>query len=236
MVTQETVPFAQQTGRGVRIAVIDSGVNPAHPHISRISGGVRIGVDVEDDQYLDFLGHGTAVTAAIREKAPAADLYAVKVFERSLTTGIDFIIRAIEWAIDHEMHLINLSLGTFNPAHRERFEQVIDRAAAENVILLSALEINGQAALPGCLASVIGVGVDWDCPRDTYYLNSTVHGPAFFASGYPRSLPNVPRERNLYGISFAVANMTGIVARARETCPEGSSAAIRRILIDNTFF
>ena len=38
----------------------------------------------------------------------------------------------------------------------------------------------------------------------------------FAASGFPRSLPGVPPKRNLHGISFAVANMTGFVARACE--------------------
>ena len=43
-------------------------------------------------------------------------------------------------------------------------------------------------------------------------------GTVYVASGYPRSLPGVPRERNLHGISFAVANMTGFVARVSEAC------------------
>jgi subtilisin family serine protease len=226
------VPFAQQTGCGVRIAVIDSGVNPDHPHIDGVAGGVRIGVDAEDHNYLDFLGHGTAVMAAIREKAPAAHLYAVKVFERSLTTNIDVTIRAIEWAIDHQMHVINLSLGTLNPAHRERFERALDLVTASGAILLSALEIGGKAALPGCLPSVIGVGADYDCPRESYYSRSTDSGPAFFASGYPRSLPNVPPESNLRGVSFAVANMTGIAARACEAHAGCSPADIRQVLFD----
>jgi subtilisin family serine protease len=216
MGTPGSVPFAGLTGRGVRVAIIDSGVNPAHPHVMHVAGGVRIGATEETSIYLDYLGHGTAVAGAIREKAPEALLYAVKIFDQTLTTEIMIVVRAIEWAIANEMHVINLSLGTINPAHRERFEPLITRANEAGVILVAASEISGCESLPGCLPSVIGVGIDWDCPREYYRHVSTDERPTFLASGYPRSIPGVPLERNLSGISFAVANMTGFVARARQ--------------------
>jgi hypothetical protein len=55
----------------------------------------------------------------------------------------------------------------------------------------------------------------------------------FYASGYPRPVPGLPQERNLNGISFAVANMTGFVARARQACPEAPLEAIERMLVEN---
>jgi NAD(P)-dependent dehydrogenase (short-subunit alcohol dehydrogenase family) len=62
----------------IRVAVIDSGLNPDHPHIVSVAGGATVGLDgsVEEGAFLDRLGHGTAVTAAIQEKAPAAAYYA----------------------------------------------------------------------------------------------------------------------------------------------------------------
>jgi subtilisin family serine protease len=225
-------PFADFTGRGVRVAIIDSGVNPAHPHVGGVAGGVHISAHGESEIYLDHLGHGTAVAGAIREKAPAARLYAVKVFDQALTTNIETIIRAIEWAIEQRMQIINLSLGTLNPAHRERFERVIAQADSAGCVIVAAREMSGRDSLPGCLPSVIGVGLDWDCPRETYRSVMMDARPVFFASGYPRSIPGVAPERNLNGISFAVANLTGFVARAAEAVGERSSAAIEKALID----
>ena len=206
------------TGRGVRVAMIDSGVNPAHPHVGGVTGGVCIGPAGETDIYLDYLGHGTAVAGAIREKAPEALLYAVKVFDRTLQTSVDTLIRAMEWSVDHDMDIINLSLGTIQRSHRGRFEAVMARAAQRGVTVVGAREAEGRAVLPGCLPEAIGVGLDWECSRDTYRYRP----PTFYASGYPRGIPGVPQERNLNGISFAVANMTGFVAQARESCPNGS--------------
>jgi len=213
----ECVAFHGRTGRGLRVAVIDSGVHAAHPHIAGVAGGVTIGPDqLEENSYVDILGHGTAVMAAIKEKAPAADYFAVRVFQSALRTNVDVLLRAIEWCIDRRIDVINLSLGTVNPNHAERFASLVARAGEHGVILVSAHDVDGIPALPGSLPEVIGVGLDWDWPRESYSSKRSPDGATFAASGYPRSLPSVPRERNLHGISFAVANMTGFVVRACE--------------------
>ncbi len=186
----------------MKIAIIDSGVHPNHPHVGSVAGGIGI---VTDD-YLDRLGHGTAVAAAIREKAPDAELFAVKVFDLKLSANIDAIVRALDWCVHHRMDLINLSLGTANPAHRARFEP----AVASNALIVGAAHL-----LPGTLAGVIGVAPEEACARDVYHYRDGV----FYASPYPRPIPGVPVERNLQGVSFAVANMTGFVARALAAGP-----------------
>ncbi len=163
--------------------------------------------------YMDSLGHGTAVMAAIQEKAPEAEYFAARVFCSSLRTRVEFLLSAIEWCLDRDVHVVNLSLGTANPAHAPSFQALVERAAARGVILVSASEAGGRPALPGSLPGVIAVGLDWDCPRECYRLHRSGQ---ILASGYPRPLPGVPIERNLHGISFAVANMTGFVVRACE--------------------
>src|SRR5689334_19845809 len=80
------LPFPDARGQGVRVAVVDSGVNHSHPHIAGVAGGIAIGLDpeAETSSYVDVLGHGTAVMAAIQEKAPGAQYFAVKLFHDSL--------------------------------------------------------------------------------------------------------------------------------------------------------
>jgi hypothetical protein len=199
----------------MKIAIIDSGIHPGHPHVGEVAGAIAITTGGESDDTNDRLGHGTAVAGAIREKAPHADLYAVKVFDQRLSANIDAIVRALEWCRDHEMDLVNLSLGTQNPAHRERFVRVL----GDRLLVVSA-----AGALPGNLPGVIGVAADPACPRDAFRY----HDGMFYASPYPRPIPGVPVNRNLHGASFAVANMTGLVARAIE---HGPLVGIREMLI-----
>jgi subtilisin family serine protease len=205
------------TGHGVRVAVVDTGIHASHPHV----GGVEHGVGIRDDgtidgDFVDRLGHGTAVAAAIREKAPNAKIVAIKIFWDTLATDARSLVRGIDEACAHGAHVINLSLGTSNPAHRPLLEAAVQRAADNNAIVVAASEDAGITWLPGSLSDVIGVRLDWTCERDAYRLIAGDGRVEIAASGYPRDIPNVSRERNVNGTSFAVANATGFVARALE--------------------
>ena len=215
-------PPDELRGDGVRVAVVDSGVHAAHPHVGGVAGGVAIGSDgSEADDYVDRLGHGTAVAAAIREKAPGAGLFAVRVFGDRLTTSCGALVRAIEWATEHEARLVNLSLGTSNPAHEARLAAAVRRAAERGVLVVAARRSDGLRWLPGSVPGAIGVLLDWSCSRHSVRVGVDHQGdPVFSASGFPRPIPGVSPARNLGGISFAVANVTGMLARLLEAEPD----------------
>jgi subtilisin family serine protease len=205
------------TGSGVRVAIIDSGVHPGHPHVGVVHAGVSFdGAGTRGDDTVDRLGHGTAVAAAIREKAPEAAIIPVKVFDRELRATCKALVAAVDWAIDARVHLINLSLGTANPAHQVRLGEALMRAARSGIGLVAAAEQDGVRWLPGSLPLAIGVTLDWDCPRDQATVDVVQEGALrrlrVRASGYPRPIPGVPPERNLKGLSFAVANVTGLLS------------------------
>jgi hypothetical protein len=185
----------------MKIAVIDSGIHEGHQHVGALAGAVCFA----GSDPLDRLGHGTAVAAAIREKHPAAEMFAVKIFDRRLAAPIGILLQALEWCRESGMDVINLSLGTANPAHRDALAQAVQ---------YTPLIVSAAAMLPGSLSGVVGVEADAECPRDCFRYRDGV----FLASPYPRPIPGVPPERNLHGVSFAVANMTGFVARALESC------------------
>jgi subtilisin family serine protease len=219
--------FEEFSGRGVRIAVIDSGIHTAHPHIGDVSGGVTIGEGGRvDDDFVDRLGHGTAVAAAIHEKAPHAELVAVKVFRHTLSTDIVTLVRAIDIAAARGAALINLSLGTSELRHHDALEAAVERAQTRGSIVVSAAESNGVEWLPGSLPAVLPVRLDWTCDRFAYGLADYRGRRAIAASGYPREIPGVSAERNLKGISFAVANATGFAARALEASPGATLSAL----------
>src|SRR5215831_16733744 len=144
--TEAEPPFAGATGRGVRVGVIDSGVNPRHPHIISVAGGVSIvsGGSSDPNSYIDVLGHGTAVTAAIQEKAPGAQYFAVKLFHSTLSTTAALLLEAIRWCIDHDMAVINLSLGTPNPQHAPALSKLAQEAVEKGIVLVSDFETDGK--------------------------------------------------------------------------------------------
>jgi len=221
MVPAEPITLTSQpgrTGRGIRIAIIDSGVHATHPHVGGIVGGTGFDDNgLEHDDFVDRLGHGTAVAAAIHEKAPGAALLGVKVFDRSLTATGHALAAAIRWSIAQRVHIINLSLGTTNAAHRPLLEDVVSAAAQAGITVVAAAPDEQHAWLPGGITGVVAVELDWACPRDVCHVRHDEHGQVRVrASGYPRPIPGVPPEHNLRGVSFAVANVTGLLAQARE--------------------
>ena len=214
--TLEHPLFAGRTGRGVRVAVVDSGMAPGHPHVGDVAVGVSLAQTVSDT--LDRIGHGTAVAAAIREKAPDAVLVPVKVFDRALMTDARTLAEAIQWAADHDCQNVNLSLGTANAEHATMLEAAIAYAVARGTRVVAAYESDAVRWLPGSLAGAIGVMGRSDIEREE--LVAAPEAPfdrsPVGASIYPRPIPGVPRERNLSGISFAVANASGFLARMLE--------------------
>ena len=208
--------LAGRTGRGVRIAIVDSGVHAGHPHI----GGIRGGVAFDDtggthDDIVDRLGHGTAVAAVIHEKAPDAELWIAKVFDRTHETTGRALVEAIRWAVGQRVAFINLSLGTTNLGHSEALAVAVREAAAAGAEVVAAAPTETDAWLPGGLPDVIAVELDWTCPRDECHMRTLPNGARrVHASGYPRPIPGVPPERNVKGQSFAVANATALLALA----------------------
>jgi hypothetical protein len=190
--------------------VIDSGVHPSHPHVGAVEESVCL--DPLDGDTVDRLGHGTAVAAAIRDIAPGTTLIVGKIFDRSLVTNAVVLARGIDWAVERQARIINLSLGTANPAHAAALGESVAHAAAAGAIVVSARESGGVVWLPGSIEGVASVVSDSSLERDELEIDE--RGCA--AAPYPRPIPGVPRERNLSGVSFAVANVSGFLARLLE--------------------
>src|SRR5579864_2730134 len=88
------------TGRNIDVAVVDSGINAHHSHVGHVVSGIALQYDggegiVWGHDFRDFLGHGTAVAAVIRAKAPEAKLHAVKVFGTRLRTHAAVLAAAV---------------------------------------------------------------------------------------------------------------------------------------------
>jgi subtilisin family serine protease len=223
----------EYTGRGVRVAVVDSGVHALHPHVGGVEQGVAVREDGSlDDDFVDRLGHGTAVAAAIREKAPDALLMVVKVFWETLSTDAASLVIGIDEASSRGARVINLSLGTQNDAHGAPLQSAVERARDRGALVVAALDAGGGRWLPGSLDGVVPVRLDWSCPRDVYRVLREEGRQVIAAAGYPRDIPHVPRERNLKGVSFAVANASGFVARALEAFPGAPPSGILEALAD----
>ena len=223
------------TGRGVRVALIDSGVNPEHSHVMSIAGGVGFAlasdgtVQTSTDDH-DQLGHGTALAGILRAKASQVELYAVKIFSDRLGAPIEILEAGLRWAIEQRMKIINLSLGTNKPEHRERLATLVDQAQGQGSILVASAPPGQSEVFPAALPGVIGVAGDEQCAWSDYRYIPDDPIP-FRAHFQPRPLPGLPQERNFRGHSFASAHVSALLALLAELHPQLIPAEAKELLV-----
>jgi subtilisin family serine protease len=165
------------SGEGVKVAVVDTGVDATHPAVGPIQGYIafREGNDGElvcdTEPHEDAAGHGTACAGVIRELAPACELYSVKVLGSSVTGLADVFEAGLRWVIHNGIQVCNLSLGS---KKREQFaviHELTDIAYFNNVVLVTAAPNEYFASYPSLYSSVVSVA-SHDVPDQyTYYYN-----------------------------------------------------------------
>ena len=228
-------PPGAPAGKGVRVVVVDSGVNPRHSHVGgRIDGaGIYRGEDGavhRGTDYEDTTGHGTAIAAVIRHVAPEADLFALKIFNGALATTPDVLEGALSYALQAGARVVNLSLGMEAAPNAPSLHGICRDAARGGIILVaSARNSANGGSVPASYDEVIGVKGDGRLGEDT--LMYRPGGPCeCLASPWPRSLPGLPRERNFRGNSFAAARVSGAIACLLEEFPDAGLDTLREIL------
>ncbi|MBW3670546.1 MAG: S8 family serine peptidase [Acidobacteria bacterium] len=153
-------------GRNVKVGVIDTGIDRGHPDLAeRYRGGYDF-VNGDDDPQ-DDNGHGTHVAGTIAAVdnelgvvgvAPEADLYALKVLDDTGSGSVYTLISAIEWAIDNDLDVVNMSLGS--PQESALEKEVFERAEAAGIICVAASGNAGISKLdyPANYPTVVSVG------------------------------------------------------------------------------
>jgi subtilisin family serine protease len=154
------------TGAGVRVAVVDSGIEHDHPLLEGCvdaGGGVAVSVDeegtasIEPGVHEDVFGHGTACAGIIHSMAPAARITSVRVLGPANTGKAAGFLHGLAWAIDQGFEVINLSLGTTRQEWALPFYELCDRAYFENSVVVTAANNSAKPSFPSLFASVTSV-------------------------------------------------------------------------------
>lgn len=157
--------WGDATGAGVKVAVIDSGIDAAHPRVGGIAGSVAFEPDPEeeagyrvvDGPHPDLVGHGTACAAIIKSLAPEAEIYSVRVLGSNLKGRGALFLAGIRWAVDHDMQVANLSLSTGKDQWFAPLHDVADEAYFRGVLLVCAANNVPGPTYPSQYASVVSV-------------------------------------------------------------------------------
>jgi hypothetical protein len=219
----------------IDIAIIDSGINPAHPHVQQVAGGVCFDFDdrgniIKKDCFEDRIGHGTAIAGIFREILPAARIWAVKVFQNDLTASSSVLLAGLDWAIKANMKIIHLSLGTERESDRRPIKELCLKAHQKGIFITAAARGCDDTVYPARLDTVIGACWDKTCKPGTITYHPH-HPIQFGAWGHPRPLPGLDQRHNFCGSSFAAAHVSAMIAQALASDRNADWAAVQQTLI-----
>jgi len=224
------------TGRVVKVAVIDSGIDASHPAVQgQIAGYVRVAenaqaIEFDMTPHTDEFGHGTACAGIIRSLAPDAELYSIKVLYGRFPGRGHVFSAGLRWAIDHGIHVCNLSLGTTKRDFYAALHELADEAYFRNTMVVTAANNAAVPSFPSVYASVIAVGAHAVQDPELFYYN-----------------PRPPVEFGALGIgvrvawrdggwltatgnSFAAPHVAGLVARLLAKHPGLTVFQVKMIL------
>lgn len=226
------------TGKGVTIALIDSGVN-IHDDLEekRITG--KNYVNEEESDYSDSQGHGTflaGMLAATRNNGSGiagmtdSDIRAYKVYESGSDIGAEHVARAIRDAVDDGCDVINLSIGT--PTDHEELREAVAYAIEHDVIVVAAAGGDSETLYyPAAYDGVIGVDA---LSEELEPLEMAADNESVDVTAPGEGLVSLDRtigyERNGSGASYAAAHVTAIAAFARQEMPDLDSEGFLELL------
>jgi subtilisin len=224
------------TGKGVKVAVVDSGVDADHPVIDgRVAGYVAVSVGeggdpvFDDSPHEDTSGHGTACAGLILGVAPECELYSVRVMGKRGGRG-SALIAGIRWVIDHGMQVANLSLGTTKRDFFSVLHELTDEAYFRHVVLVTAANNFPIPSFPCEYASVVSVAShETNDPYLFYYNPAPPTEFGAFGIDVPAAWKGGGISK-ITGNSVAAPHITGIVARILEKHPSLTVFQVKAIL------
>ena len=227
-------------GSGVAVAILDTGIAEHEDLI--IAGGINI---IDSGSYYDGNGHGTHVAGTVAALdndigvigvTPGTDIYAVKVLGDNGRGTWSDVVAGIEWAIEQDIPIINMSLGG---GHSEALKEVCNFAYEEGILIIAAAGNSGNASgngdnvlYPAKYESVIAVAAsDWSDNRASF--SSTGPAVELIAPGVGvRSAWLWDSYINLNGTSMAAPHVAGVAALVWADNRNASNTDIREILQD----
>lgn len=233
--------LAEGDGKGVKVAVVDSGIDTSHPALAGLvlADDVTVSCDgvnlrIEEGGGTDVYGHGTAVASLLRQAAPGVEIGSFRALDSSNHSRSFVIAECVNQAIARGYQVVNCSFGCRGlPRYVMDYKEWVDRAYLEGVQIVAACS-NVDVSIrewPAYFPSVISVrGID--CPSGDLY-HSRGRMVSFLARGERVEVPWLHGESKIEtGSSYAAPLVSGKIARLLSALPELSPALVKPLLAE----
>ena len=228
--------WAGSTGKGVRVCILDSGVESGHPKIGELESAVTIAIGEDDETIVtedsegDVSGHGTACAGIVRSIAPECSLSSVRVLGQGFKGSGNVLLAGLRHAVESGFDLINMSLSTTKKPFAGILHELADSAYFRRTVLVASAHNMPVESYPWKFSSVISVGShEEDDPLAFFYNpNPPVE---FFGRGVNVDVAWLGgRSITASGNSFATPHLTGICALILSAHPELTPFQLKNVL------
>lgn len=146
----------------INIVIIDDGVNEKLYGIGPLNYNIQILPDLTVIDRKDYDGlapsHGTLCAGIIRKYDGNAAIGSIKILNDDTQKGVkQQLIRALHWCAEHDLRLVNLSLGTIDFRDFEEIKECVNEVADKGLIIVAACNNKNVYTVPACLTNAIGV-------------------------------------------------------------------------------
>jgi len=231
--------WGKSTGLGVRIGVIDTGVDYRHPDLrDSVERGINLiyrTVPPYDDN-----GHGTHIAGTIAAAnrlhgmigvAPRASIHPVKAFDSNGTAFVSDIILGIDWCVRNHMHLVNMSFGMQNRS--SSLLHAVTNASQSGVVVIASSGNDGRSTdidYPARYDNTIAVGATNKQGRVASFTNRSAGIDIYAPGDKIVSAWLGGKYREMSGTSMATSHVTGAVALLLAYRPSLTVAQIQEIV------
>jgi subtilisin family serine protease len=223
------------TGKGVRVCILDSGVQADHPDVGPVDEAVAVSLDrdevrIEPDTEGDLCGHGTACAGIVRSLAPECELHSVRVLGAGYTGSGAILLAGLRWAVEQGFDVVNMSLSTTKQKFASLLHELADEAYFRRTMLIASAHNMPVESYPWRFSSVISVGSHEQEDPYTYYYNP--EPPVeFFARGVDVEVAwNGGGRLVCTGNSFATPHIAGMAALILSKHPELTPFQLKSVL------
>jgi subtilisin family serine protease len=224
------------TGKGVRVCILDSGVEPGHPLVGELESAVSVAIGEEgevlvtDDAEGDVSGHGTACAGIVRSLAPECRLSSVRVLGQGFKGSGDVLLAGLRHAVEEGFDLVNMSLSTTKKPFAAILHELADSAYFRRTVLVASAHNMPVESYPWKFSSVISVGSHEEADPFAFFYNPSPP-VEFFGRGVNVDVAwSGGRSLTVSGNSFATPHLTGICALVLAKHPELTPFQLKNIL------
>jgi len=224
------------TGKGVKVCILDSGVEFGHPLVGELAGAVAITLDeegdpvAEEDTEGDLCGHGTACAGVVRAIAPEAEIYSVRVLGAGFSGSGPVLLAGLRWAVSQGYDVVNMSLSTTKRQFGEVLHELADNAYFRGTMLVASAHNMPVESYPWRFSSVLSVGSHEEDDPLLYYANPDPP-VEFFARGVDVEVAWIGGETiTATGNSFATPCISAITALVLSKHPGLTPFQVKTVL------